>query len=354
LHCIDPSFDPQDLLSLTYELFDEYQSRYPHILASQAQAPLPASSSSHGTSPYNAIAEYRKGIKRDPTVYEPIRDISQWTWWKRSFEATADAQGVTNVLDWNYSPRTTEDATLLEEQSKYVYSVLLKVIKAALLRSILSKFDSTTVREAWRTMVKAAERSTTAEIKAHELMEYTFSARLDNGLWKGTTLDFVLHWTEQVRQYEELGVHTLPDQVKVFTLQLAVDSIPELAQIRSTAQQTKQNLSFEDYHALLVSAATAYDKKHSAKRRPPLKALLHDTDVYDSEEGGYGIDTDVGTIYANAAMSQPARLPSERFRLLSDEARRYWASIPEKDRLLILQDSSSTTSSLTDNSKGRR
>ena len=76
---------------------------------------------------------------------------------------------------------------------------------------------------------------TTAEIKAHELMEYIFSARLDNGLWKGTTLDFVLHWTEQVRQYEELGVHTLPDQVKVFTLQLAVDSIPELAQIRSTA-----------------------------------------------------------------------------------------------------------------------
>ena len=149
---IDPSFDPQDLLSLTYELFDEYQSRYPHILASQAQAPLPAPPSSHGTSPYNAITEYHRGIKRDPTVYEPIRDISQWTWWKRSFEATADAQGVTNVLDWNYSPRTTEDATLLEEQSKYVYSVLLKVIKAALLHSILSKFDSTTVREAWRTI----------------------------------------------------------------------------------------------------------------------------------------------------------------------------------------------------------
>jgi len=198
-----------------------------------------------------------------------------------------------------------------------------------------------------------------ASLKGDTLLKYIMSATLDSGLWHGTTVGFILHWFERVHQYEQLGldcINQFPDPIKIRTLQNAVDSIPDLRQVRTVAQQTGQDHTFEQYKSLLLSAAVTYDEKLAAPRRMRNANFHESYDAYYTlpEDKGYDIDTDIATIYANAAMSKSAMVPSERFYKLSSEGKRHWSGIPEPDRKLILQGDSppSTISSLTDSNGG--
>ena len=69
--------------------------------------------------PPDLLAEFKRGVIWDPTIFEMIKDIKQCDYWKRTFVVTAEAQGVNKVIDSKYIPPPSGDA-LFCEQKKYM------------------------------------------------------------------------------------------------------------------------------------------------------------------------------------------------------------------------------------------
>ena len=68
------------------------------------------------------------------------------------------------MISPKYIPLPSEDA-LFCEQKKYMYSILMNVVKATTLKAIMVNATKDTVPECWDAMCKEAEWSTSAEIK---------------------------------------------------------------------------------------------------------------------------------------------------------------------------------------------
>ena len=66
----------------------------------------------------------------------------------------AKAQGVEKAIKPKYIPPPT---ALFCEQKKYMYSVLLSVVKATKLKAIMIKATKDTVPDCWDAMCKEAE-----------------------------------------------------------------------------------------------------------------------------------------------------------------------------------------------------
>ena len=97
-------------------------------IAYNTYSPIPpntslVTSASPSTKPADIVADFKKGIKRDATHYQKLKDDSQWDNWNRDVTTTARAQNVENVLNPNYSPTNPVDKELFQEQQKFMYDV---------------------------------------------------------------------------------------------------------------------------------------------------------------------------------------------------------------------------------------
>jgi len=155
-----------------------------------------------------------------------IKNIEQWDNWKRVFEATAEAQGVNNILDLKYNPLNPAEGQLFDAQQNYIYAVLLNTVKDFFLKSIVINHTNRNVQE----IIAACESSTSAEIKANSLLQYITFVKFDDGKWRGTSKDFIIHWCEQLWQYSTLcgkpgTAAQFTDPLKVQMLQNTLDGI---------------------------------------------------------------------------------------------------------------------------------
>eukprot|EP00546_Thalassionema_frauenfeldii_P011957 CAMPEP_0178913906 /NCGR_PEP_ID=MMETSP0786-20121207/11110_1 /TAXON_ID=186022 /ORGANISM="Thalassionema frauenfeldii, Strain CCMP 1798" /LENGTH=134 /DNA_ID=CAMNT_0020586715 /DNA_START=1169 /DNA_END=1569 /DNA_ORIENTATION=+ len=75
---------------------------------------------------------FKKGIKRDPTLFPVLKRELNFDSWKRSIVTQAKAQGVYEPLDPNYRPTTAEDKELFTEQQIYLTAVFEKTIKTSM------------------------------------------------------------------------------------------------------------------------------------------------------------------------------------------------------------------------------
>ena len=116
----------------------------------------------------------------------------------------------------------------------------------------------------------ATKCSTSVEIKTADFLQYITSAKFNDGKRRGTSKDFIIHWCEQLHQYEELckyGINHFLDAAKTLMLQNTLDIVTEFQIICTTAQQTGHAVtgslphSFKNYKALVLSAVDAYSAK---------------------------------------------------------------------------------------------
>lgn len=121
--------DDSNWMDVTKEEFDSYRLSDAFIQYSQnVGRPFPTTvpsfaSANRPTSSRSPAEEFRRGIKRDPTLFPVLKDEKQWDTWKRNTLAQAHAQNIQLVFDKNYVPPTQEDKDLFKEQQKYVYSI---------------------------------------------------------------------------------------------------------------------------------------------------------------------------------------------------------------------------------------
>ena len=89
---------------------------------------MPATNLSAATNPsYQPAALFKKGIKRDTTLFNTLKENKHWDSQKRHIVATARAQEVKEVLT-NYVPITNKDKELFKEKQKFMHSVFDRIL----------------------------------------------------------------------------------------------------------------------------------------------------------------------------------------------------------------------------------
>ena len=141
------------------------------------------------------VKSFRKGIKRDASVYPVLKVDKNWDSFQRSFMVTARAQNVADILEQDYDPSTTTTPLLDKNKQIFLLSVLDK--------NVLTSHGMQTVRKyadhehcstlIWRGLVQHARRSTHAIVSTEKLLEYITTATISE--WRGKSHDFVLNWT---------------------------------------------------------------------------------------------------------------------------------------------------------------
>jgi hypothetical protein len=322
--------------------------------------------------PVTPLELFKKGIKRDPTYFPELRDGKYFDDWRRKTESQAVSQDVANVLNPDFVPGSTEERDLFQAQCRYLYSVFVQNIKTDAGKAIIREHEvDKDAQKVYKEILDHYLKSTKAMISSSELLAYITSAKLGNGLWKGNTESFILHWQNQVRLYEkqtESGDHFSGTQKKIM-LQNAVHPVAELRQVKTTADQHKTHtghtLGYEEYVDLLISASQAYDKQHPSKpatRRQvysheiensshDIFAFTHDVhDQYDTDDFAPEFDIDLSVDLISAYAHERAerdkkagRVNIETWMKLGHDARKLWNSMSVEDRELIIKASKSSS-----------
>jgi hypothetical protein len=236
----------------------------PPIPASNAKGD-PSMSGIVGSFDSLTVQEFRRGVKRDKSHYDTLKDDKYFNTWNRSFVATAHMHHTHFVLDDTYVPKTDADVAVFKEMQTFMYAVLGEHLKTDKGRSLVSQYEMTSdAQSIYYELKKHALSSTAAQLSGDTLLQYVTTARFP-GNWRGTAYSFVLHWKEQVMQYEKLELEPFHSKQKLRMLQNAVGDVSELAYVKQIGDQDiargNPPLLYESYMELLLSACSTYDKK---------------------------------------------------------------------------------------------
>jgi hypothetical protein len=130
---------------------------------------------------------FKKGIKRNPSVYLTLKDELWNDNWHRSFANQARAQDVDEVLDENYLPTTSEQYELFQEKQKYIYTILESKVETAKGKAIIPKHESNyDAQKAYAELQEHHLKSTKASLSSVKILGYITSAQIGDGSWHGT------------------------------------------------------------------------------------------------------------------------------------------------------------------------
>jgi hypothetical protein len=118
-----------DWVQITHAEFDSFRVEPKYIIppSSKLSSMSPTASNSTitlSTQQFNSVEMFRRGIKRDATLFPTLKDDKYHNVWHQSFNTQATAQAVSEVLDDSYVPTTSDDIALFQEKQKYLYAVL--------------------------------------------------------------------------------------------------------------------------------------------------------------------------------------------------------------------------------------
>jgi hypothetical protein len=302
------------------------------LMAWKAEEMTMNTSSPHAAKSRDLVADFKKGIKRDPSLFPSLKHIDNWPTFKRETMAQAFAQDVVNVFNLKYKPRGSQEKELFTLQLYYIYAIFCSKLKTDFGQKLVRDYESSQNAQAiWKELSNDAEKSTVAQLNATDLLQYTHTARVEN--WKGTTLSFILHYQEQIRLYNQLQPpnEQTSNHAKMIYLQNAVYAIEELRSVQTTGSQLALANGtvpmYKDYKALLKSAASTYDQAHAPAKHQPTRSAER-TDIWDAnvtkffhESYEFGFDIDTPTYIVQAHMrDQLGVIPKQTFGQLSPES----------------------------------
>jgi len=208
--------DPiKDWTSITKRDFDDFRCSQVCMAATKRIDALSSSATMSASKQKDLFAEFKKGIKRDASLFMVLKDPKQWDSWHCSILAQAQAQDVSNVLNPSFKLATGEK-NLFEAKQKYMYAVFEKVLHMDKGKALVRSYESTTnAQKIFNDLCQDALRSTHSSIDSSRLLSYITSVRIGDGHWNGTSHSFILHWQEQVWLYESLvdsTAHFSPEQ----------------------------------------------------------------------------------------------------------------------------------------------
>ena len=262
------------------------------------QSSTPSTTSTPVTTPSvpkstNIVSDFKKSVKKDVQSFSKFEEDKFWDAWKMSVEAQARAQDLEDVLQPTFVPVGTDETALFAQKQNYMFAVFLYTVKTGAGRAIVKKHHlKGDAQQVWKDLVEHYTSSTTSKLRSDQLMKYITNARLDDS-WRRTSVDFIRHWAEQIRLFEEITSITshMSDDLKRTMLENALVQVRELqfVSIQDRMNVTKGGtpLTFQQYYDAVHDAAVLRDTSLSvsSRNRRRIRANLHDLGLDDLYEG---------------------------------------------------------------------
>ena len=352
-------------LNITQEMFDDFRIIYnpadyfvPTSGSSATSSTTGISSSGTGkTIATDLVREFKRGIKRDPSLFMELKDFKQWDPWYIDTKAQARAQDMDDILDPTYKANTAEEKAILDQKQRYMYAVWAKTLLTDKGKSLVRKHKKDyNAQQIHTDLLAHVQKSTKASVESSQLLTYITSTRLGTGSWRGSSHSFILHWQNQIRKYEQL----VPDKdcfsntIKRTMLENAVAAIQDLRTVKDQASQLQVCLgtpiSYDEYCSLLLSAAMTYDSQFATNTNSKgVRRAVYNHNHINDHESVFNIDSDLQLLelnttnikessieanYSNSA-SRP-QLNPQQWQQLSQDARNIWNSLDTNAKNIIL------------------
>ena len=232
---------------------------------------------------------FKKGIRRDPSLFPTIKRDEEFQSWSKDTITQARAQGVDEVLDKDYIPITSDHVALFEEKQKYMMGVFQKTLLSTKGKSLMRKYhDTSNAQKVYEGYAEHCLHSTKADNECSQIYEFLLTTRATE--WTGPMYDFIAYMKEQMESYNEKSDPEFTDAQQQKFIEKAVNGIPTLKAIKTTAQQiafaNNKVLTFDKYLALLEQAALDYDIEmgHTSTKAPRQLKSATRWGVYASDQ----------------------------------------------------------------------
>ena len=223
---------------------------------------------SEASESYITLTNFKKGIKRDASAYPIFKNERYYNTFIRHFKATAKAQGLSTLMDTNFTPGSDEyEQQLFQEQQDFLYSVLISSLKTDFSEALVKDHegDAQLILELLHEHHTGNSQYSRSEI--NRITKYLTNIKLDD-TWRGTNESFLMHYNDQLRLLDSLvdSDEKLPDNTRVTFLESAVESVPDLRRVKITdnvlqAQlDSRRPISYRSYFDLLKDAAFHLDE----------------------------------------------------------------------------------------------
>lgn len=141
------------------------------------------------------LLNFQRGIKRDPNVFYKLQETKLCITQRTRTTAQTCSQHVRGILDLNYKPLDLKILSFFTPTN-----ILLLTNKGkALERDYYSTGNEHQIYADLGTYVTV---STNASMGSSQLLKYITSTNLWDGTWEGATENFIIHWQEKIRQYD--------------------------------------------------------------------------------------------------------------------------------------------------------
>jgi hypothetical protein len=131
----------------------------------------------------SSLNEWKKGVKRDMTLYLSLKHDHQSDTWNRETKAVADTQGLSNVLDPKYAPTAIGGIALFKEEKIFMFAVFNKILLTdqgkKIVRAHEDESDAQAIYKELRDYLLESIRSSLDG--ASKLLTHITSSRIDDG-----------------------------------------------------------------------------------------------------------------------------------------------------------------------------
>ena len=294
-----------------------------------------------------ALNNFKKGTKRDASVYPIFKNDKYYDTFQRSFLANLKAQGLYDVADPDHDPENGDiyEKELFKGKQSFVYSVLVTSLQTEKGRELVKEFEG----DARSIILQLHHYHTKSNVAQHDIITLTtdITNLTLNESWKGTVRQFLSHFKEKLRLLDSLVPVSdqLPEATRITFLQRAVQQNHDLRQIHVMDSvwrfktDSTDALTFDTYYNLLWDAAHQYDL-HQVKKGPQRKAFfsqqeeISDDDEYANAEEQFSTDPEPEehSPYSVYQSSFHPKMPQKSFL-----PRNIWETLSESTKQMIIE-----------------
>ena len=267
---------------------------------------------SEASESYITLTNFKKGIKRDASAYPIFKNERYYNTFILHFKATAKAQGLSTLMDPNFTPGSDEyGQQLFQEQQDFLYSVLISSLKTDFSEALVKDHegDAQLILELLHEHHTGNSQYSRSEI--NRITKYLTNIKLDD-TWRGTNESFLMHYNDQLRLLDSLvdPEEKLPDNTRVTFLESAVESVPDLRRVKITDNVLQAQLdstrpiTYKSYFDLLKDAAFHLDQ--ATKRGNKIRRTnVHFSGPNDEEDHQNPLSDDLQAIQQEDVCSEP-------------------------------------------------
>ena len=175
----------------------------------------PRSGSSSAALPsYSTLSpadEFRRSIKRDVNAFPTFKDRKNWNVWHRSFVATAASQGLSNVLDADYSPSNASEQAFFQVIQDFTFAVFTLHLRESESSEIVHRYSGESVPSdkrgnaqlLYQELVLAMEGGMAGSTRRTTIEKRLQNLRLDQR-WNGSILSFITTVSHSIQDLRDL------------------------------------------------------------------------------------------------------------------------------------------------------